>query len=69
MDGVMPDGTNFRAAPYNIPDERNGINARMRASHRQNYLILRAAIVPSRSSSCSPDGVSLILTESTRSPD
>jgi hypothetical protein len=39
MDGVMPDGTNFREAPYNIPDENNGINARMRASHRQNYLI------------------------------
>jgi hypothetical protein len=39
MDGVMPDGTNFRAPPYSIPDERNGINTRMRASHRQNYVI------------------------------
>src|SRR6266516_1604396 len=39
MDGVMPDGTNFREAPYSISDENNGINARIRASHRQNYLI------------------------------
>jgi hypothetical protein len=39
MDGVMPDGTNFRQAPYSISDENNGINARMRASHRQNYVI------------------------------
>jgi hypothetical protein len=39
MDGVMPDGTNFREAPYSIPDENNGIDARIRASHRQNYLI------------------------------
>jgi hypothetical protein len=39
MDGVMPDGTNFRQPPYSIPDENNGINARMRASHRQNYVI------------------------------
>jgi hypothetical protein len=39
MDGVMPDGTNFRNPPYSIPDENNGINARMHASHRQNYVI------------------------------
>jgi hypothetical protein len=39
MDGVMPDGTNLREAPYNISDANNGINAMMRASHRQNYLI------------------------------
>jgi hypothetical protein len=39
MDGVMPDGTNFRAAPYSLSDENIGINARMRASHRQNYVI------------------------------
>jgi hypothetical protein len=39
MDGVMPDGTNFRESPYDISDENNGINARMRASHRQNYVI------------------------------
>jgi hypothetical protein len=39
MDGVMPNGTNFRQPPYSIPDENNGINARMRASHRQNYVI------------------------------
>ena len=39
MDGVMPDGTNFRDAPYSISDENMGINARMRASHRQNYVI------------------------------
>ena len=39
MDGVMPDGTNFRNPTYSIPDENNGINARMHASHRQNYVI------------------------------
>jgi hypothetical protein len=47
MDGIVvrsnPDGTttttNFREPPYNISDENNGINARMRASHRQNYVI------------------------------
>jgi hypothetical protein len=39
MDGVMPDGTNFRSAPYHLSDENIGINARMRASHRQNYVI------------------------------
>jgi hypothetical protein len=39
MDGVMPNGTNFRGAPYNLSDENIGINARMRASHRQNYVI------------------------------
>jgi hypothetical protein len=39
MDGVMPNGTNFRNPPYSISDENNGINARMRASHRQNYVI------------------------------
>jgi hypothetical protein len=39
MDGMMPDGTNFRAAPYNLSDQRIGINASMRASHRQNYVI------------------------------
>ena len=39
MDGVMLDGTNFRAAPYNLSDESIGFNARMRASHRQNYVI------------------------------
>jgi hypothetical protein len=39
MDGVLPDGTNLRAEPYNIPDSANGINAMIRASHRQNFLI------------------------------
>jgi hypothetical protein len=39
MDGVMPDGTDFRAAPYNIASSSMGINNRMRASHRQNYVI------------------------------
>jgi hypothetical protein len=39
MDGVMPDGTNFRSAPYHLSDENIGVNARMRASHRQNYVI------------------------------
>jgi hypothetical protein len=34
MDGVMPDGTNFREAPYSISDENNGINARIRAPRR-----------------------------------
>ncbi len=36
MDGVMPDGTNFRSS---IPDQDMGINAKMHASHRQNYVI------------------------------
>jgi hypothetical protein len=39
MDGVMPNGTNFRQPPYSIPDENNGINGMIRASHRQNYVI------------------------------
>jgi hypothetical protein len=39
MDGILPDGTNLRAAPYNITDANNGLNGVIRASHRQNYLI------------------------------
>jgi hypothetical protein len=39
MDGVLPDGTNLRVDPYNIPDSANGINAMIRATHRQNFLI------------------------------
>jgi hypothetical protein len=39
MDGVLPDGTDLRAAPYNIPARESGINGIMRASHRQNYVI------------------------------
>jgi hypothetical protein len=39
MDGVLPDGTNLRGDPYNIPDTANGINGMMRATHRQNFLI------------------------------
>jgi hypothetical protein len=39
MDGVMPDGTNLRAAPYNLTDANIGINSKMRASHRQNFVI------------------------------
>jgi hypothetical protein len=39
MDGVLPDGTNLRQAPYNIDDTANGINRTIRATHRQNYLI------------------------------
>jgi hypothetical protein len=39
MDGVLPDGTNLREAPYNMTDASTGINATIRASHRQNYLI------------------------------
>jgi hypothetical protein len=36
MDGILPDGTDLRSR---ISDENNGINAIIRASHRQNYLI------------------------------
>jgi hypothetical protein len=39
MDGVLPDGTDLRAAPYNIAARDNGINGMIRASHRQNYVI------------------------------
>jgi hypothetical protein len=39
MDGVLPDGTNLREPPYNLTDADIGINAAIRASHRQNYLI------------------------------
>ena len=38
MDGVLPDGTNLRTR-YNLADTQIGINAAIRASHRQNYLI------------------------------
>jgi hypothetical protein len=36
MDGVMPDGTNFRGS---VSDQNMGINSRMHATHRQNYVI------------------------------
>jgi hypothetical protein len=39
MDRVLPDGTDLRAAPYNIAARDNGINGMIRASHRQNYVI------------------------------
>ena len=39
MDGVLPDGTNLRQAPYSIPDSANGINQAIRATHRQNFLV------------------------------
>jgi len=39
MDGVLPDGTNLRLAPYSIDDTNNGINRVIRATHRQNFLI------------------------------
>jgi hypothetical protein len=39
MDGLMPDGTNLREAPYNVSDENNGFNSLMRASHRQNFVV------------------------------
>jgi hypothetical protein len=39
MAGVLPDGTNLRESPYNIPDSANGINHAIRATHRQNFLI------------------------------
>jgi hypothetical protein len=38
MDGVLPDGTNLRTT-YGLSDANIGINAAIRASHRQNYLI------------------------------
>jgi hypothetical protein len=38
MDGVLPDGTNLRTT-YNLDDTHIGVNAAIRASHRQNYLI------------------------------
>lgn len=38
MDGVLPDGTNLRTT-YHLTDAGIGINAAIRASHRQNYLI------------------------------
>jgi hypothetical protein len=38
MDGVLPDGTNLRTT-YGLTDANIGINAAIRASHRQNYLI------------------------------
>jgi hypothetical protein len=38
MDGVLPDGTNLRSS-YGLTDGTIGINAAIRASHRQNYLI------------------------------
>jgi hypothetical protein len=37
MDGVLPDGTNLRSDT--LTDAHIGINAAIRASHRQNYLI------------------------------
>jgi hypothetical protein len=39
MDGMLPDGTNLRAAPYNVSDANNGLNGVVSASHRQNFLI------------------------------
>ena len=39
MDGVLPDGTDLRQAPYHIPAHDSGINGMMRASHRQNYVV------------------------------
>lgn len=38
MDGVLPDGTDLRSS-YGLRDAAIGINAAIRASHRQNYLI------------------------------
>jgi len=40
MDGILPNGTNLRSAPYNITDANHGLNGVIiRTSHRQNYLI------------------------------
>lgn len=36
MDGVLPDGTDVRPS---LPPEQVGINAMMRATHRQNFLV------------------------------
>jgi hypothetical protein len=39
MDGVFPDGTDLRSADYNIASRDNGINAAIRTTHRQNFLV------------------------------
>jgi hypothetical protein len=39
MDGVLPDGTDLRAAPYNLDPKTMGINSTMQATHRQNFLV------------------------------
>jgi hypothetical protein len=39
MDGLLPNGTDLRQAPYSIAARESGINGMMRASHRQNYVI------------------------------
>jgi len=39
MDGVLPDGTNLRAAPYNLTDAELGINSSMVTTHRQNFVV------------------------------
>ncbi|HZG96112.1 MAG TPA: hypothetical protein VEZ46_15525 [Mycobacteriales bacterium] len=39
MDGVFPDGTDLRSAEYNITSRDNGINAALRTTHRQNFLV------------------------------
>lgn len=38
MDGLLPDGTNLRTE-HGLTDEQIGINASMRATHRQNFLV------------------------------
>ena len=38
MDGVLPDGTNLYTK-YGVDPKSAGINAALRTSHRQNYLI------------------------------
>ena len=38
MDGVLPDGTNLKTK-YGVDPQSAGINAALRTSHRQNYLI------------------------------
>ena len=39
MDGVLPDGTDLSAGPYNLSPKSMGINSAMRATHRQNLLV------------------------------
>jgi hypothetical protein len=39
MDGILPDGTNLRTAPYDLSDSQIGFNSQMQATHRQNYLV------------------------------
>jgi hypothetical protein len=39
MDGRLPDHTDLSQAPYSVTNDNTGINAAIKATHRQNYLI------------------------------